>query len=466
MRITTIFTVAILLLGFNQTFAQTWQDDIGFTQLRNEIGGELENGEGVTVQVTEAPLGNGNYMPDSGNSQFSGKTIVNGSPGGNGTSGHSNSVATTFFSNIESRSISSGITDITVFDANDYLNRVLFRNQTGGDPLAQGFEIGNHSYIIGNADDAAVVDLMQRFDFLINRDNSVMVGGVNNGSGNNTPELWAPSMNSIAVGRSDGNHSRGVTNAYQPGRFKPDIVAPGFNPINGSQGTSFATPKVSGAAAILLEQGRGTNATQNEVIRALLFAGATKEEFADWDRTTTRPIDEVYGFGELNIYNSYHINGGGEFDGSTSAPSDEIGLMGWDYGDFDGSNQLFYNFTIEEGMFASELSAALTWNTDITDTNASVDVFTPVAELSDLNLALYDSTDSFLGSLVDSSESTLYNHEHIFLNFLDAGTYTFAISGDSATDFGLAWRITSIPEPTCGVLFGLAVLTIVRRRRR
>ena len=307
----TRYLIAILLCGIVATnlSAQDWRDDIGYNDLLDYLGGSLtDDGAGLNVVMPEAPLGNGTYMPNVGSSEFSGKTIVNGTPGGqSGTSGHSNSVANLFYGN--AASITPGITDITVYDANDYLNRILLNN--GGDPLAQGFDIGNHSYVIANADDAVVENLLQRFDFIANRDNTVMVHGVNNGSGNSTPEVFSPSYNSIAVGRTDGIHSRGQTNLYGAPRFKPDIVAPGINPVNGFSATSFATPKVSSSAALLRQAAGNSNATQNEVVRALLFAGATKEEFDDWDRTTTRPIDEVYGFGELNIFNSYMILQGG-----------------------------------------------------------------------------------------------------------------------------------------------------------
>ena len=121
---------------------------------------------------------------------------------------------------------------------------------------------------------------------------------------------------------------------------------------------------------------------------------------------------------------------------------------------------------MESGKFASQISAALTWNIEVTDTDGSAAVFAPVTSLANLDLELYDSTGTFLGSVLDSSLSTAYNHEHIFFEGLGSGTYTFVISGDAATDFGFAWRITAIPEPSSGLILGIVGAFSVRFRRR
>lgn len=439
----------------NQLFAQAYKDAVGYNELLAEKGGSLEDGTGILVMQAEAPTGAGNYMADSGHAQFTGKTFIDGTGSSTDGSAHATGVGVNFYGN--SSSMTPGITSITGYDANDYIGRIL--NFGGGDPLAQGFDIGNHSYIGNGLTPAEVVQLSMRFDYVINRDNTVMVVGANNGSGSTTPDLFAPSYNAITVGLTNGNHSRGLTADYGPGRFKPDIVAPATT-------TSNATPLVASAAALLRHAGAATNAAQNQVVKSLLFAGATKEEVIDWDRTTTRPIDEVYGFGELNILNSYHILEGGEFAASTSDPATDVGHMGWDFGNFNGSDDLFYDFEILAGREVSQLSAALVWNVDVIDANASAAVFDASIALANLDLELYDSTGTFLGSLVDSSLSTEYNMEHIYLTSLAEGNYTFRITGDSDTDFGFAWRISSVPEPTSGIVLGLGLIGLASRRRR
>ena len=436
-------------------FSQSYKELIGYNALLAEKGGALEDGAGLRVLQPEAPQG-GNYMPGSG-AQFTGKSITNGTPGGStGSSSHATGVAFRFYGNTVG--IAPGIADITGYDANDYIDRVL-GVELGGDPLAQGFDVGNHSYIDDGLTNAETTDVLQRFDFLINRDDTVMAVGVNNGAGNTTPDLLSPSYNAIAVGRSDGGHSRGETTSYGLGRFKPDIVAPEVN-------VSLATPIVAGAAAVLKHAAAGTGASQNEVIKSMLFAGATKEEFASWNRSTTQPIDEVYGFGEVNILHSYHIFEGGVFTGSTTDPVANVNHYGWDNGDFDGTNDLYYDFKIEDGRSVTELSAALVWNIEVTDSDPDTAIFNATTSLANLDLELFDSTGSFLGLIVDSSLSTAYNLEHIYLTDLAAGDYTFKISGDSAVNYGFSWRITTVPEPSSFALFGLVAFGLISRRRR
>lgn len=464
----THYVLASLIFGgcallASDVSAQAWKSQIGFTDLQAEKGAALEDGSGLRVFQPEAPNGDGDYLPDASNAQFSGKTFVAGS-GASGSIGHATGVGVNFYGN--TNSLTPGITDITGYNANGYIGADGLQAGSGLDPAGNAYQIGNHSYV-GLASPtftaADAEDILERFDFVVNRDNTVMVVGANNGSTAATPRILAPSYNAITVGRSDGNHSQTLTPNYGAPRFATAIVVPSAGP------TSTATPVVASAAALLVDAGSGTNFVQNEVIRATLFAGATKTEFPSWDRTATRPMDEVFGFGELNIQNSYHIFEGGEFEGSTSDPTSSINLLGWDYGDFNGTDDLFYDFSIDPGEFGS-VSAVLSWNMDIIDNDAS-NVWDPTRELADLNLELFNSSGSFLGSLVDASNGTDYNNEHIYFNGLESGDYTFRISGasgTSATDFGFAWNIVSaVPEPSSLTVLALLGLgSLVPRRRR
>jgi hypothetical protein len=64
--------------------------------------------------------------------------------------------------------------------------------------------------------------------------------------------IWTSAYNIISVGRSDGGHIGGtaeVDDVYNANRTRPDIVTPlAF--------TSWASPLVAGAAAVLVETGR------------------------------------------------------------------------------------------------------------------------------------------------------------------------------------------------------------------
>ena len=87
-----------------------------------------------------------------------------------------------------------------------------------------GFDVGNHSYVGGwgnTANDLTYyADRMRRFDYVINRDNTVMAVATS------TAGLMAASYNAISVGESDGGHGQGLNTKHGEGRYKPDLVAP------------------------------------------------------------------------------------------------------------------------------------------------------------------------------------------------------------------------------------------------
>jgi hypothetical protein len=284
---------------------------------------------------------------------------------------------------------------------------------------------------------------LRRYDYLVETanggDGMTAVVGVNNNTAP-MPYLMSHSYNAIAVGRTDGTHSGGFTLAgYGPGRSKPDIVAPATT-------SSVATAMVSSAAAMLHQSAVAPGAAKNEVIKATLLAGATKGEFPGWTRTPTLPLDDTFGAGELNVYNSYLIQLGGRQSASTAQPVGTVGAYGWDYQDRKSDTavgDLYYNFEVAPGSTASQFSVILAWNVKVTDTNPSESIFTPSESLQNLDLRLYDSSASFMGSMIDQSISTVDNVEHIYRNSLGPGTYTLRVSGAANWDYGIAWRMTT-----------------------
>ena len=437
-----LFCTLLLVLNTESAFAQSAQAQVGYDDLVNLLGGSLEDGTGVTSAQVESEVNGVAYLANPTVTQFSNTIFVDGTGTNIGASGHATSVGARMYGSF---SMASGLgrttNPITGYGASDFLvNQTNIDN--GSDPEPFDFDVANHSYILylslTDLTTAQGVNILQRFDFMANQGETTHCVGANNGSNTATPEFLSNSYNSISVGRTDGNHSRGTTTIYGAGRVKPEIVAP-------ETATSFSTPLVSASAAILHEAGAGTTATRTETIRALLLSGATKDEFADWNRTTTRPLDEVFGAGELNIYNSYMSLQGGEFNGSTTTPTAPVGLNGWDYEEqIVAGNDMIYEFEVSAGTKLDQLSIALCWNMDIID-NASFfpNAFVPSENLGDLNLEFYDSSDSFLGNLLDESKSTVDNVEHIYLQDLPAGTYHLKISSDTNKDFGVAWRSTN-----------------------
>ena len=140
--------------------------------------------------------------------------------------------------------------------------------------------------------------------------------------------VTASSKNTLAVGATDENRviasysSRGPT---VDGRVKPELVARGGlgafnrqvvsttpgNGYGGSQGTSMATPVVTGISALLTEQWRKLHAGVSphpSVLKALLIAGAS-------DLGNPGP-DYTYGFGFVDAKSSADLiiadNGNGE----------------------------------------------------------------------------------------------------------------------------------------------------------
>jgi hypothetical protein len=389
--------------------------------------------------------------------QFAGKTMTAKTPSG-ALSSHAGVVGTNFYGS--TGSIAPGITQIDGYEANDWINGGWMNFGTLLTPDAETSQVQNHSWVgtTGNATQDA--EILRRLDFAINRDGFTAVVGVNNGLGIGNSDgvqyaLLSNAYNVISVGLTNGTHAHGLTTTDGAGRVVPDLVAP--NSL-----TSFATPYVSASAALVIGVANTTpalaNAKDPRAVKAILMAGATKSEFgAAWDRTTTRPIDEVYGAGELNIDRSYHILAAGENESSESAL---VNTIGWDL-DQTVNGTRHYFFDVPAGGSLSELSVMLVWDRDIDLT------LTPT--LTDLNLRLYNASGFTLGSQIDSSVSTLYNLEHIYQpGVLGAGRYALEVSSPTAgVDYSLAWysELTVIPEPASVVLLGAAVTLLASRRR-
>jgi hypothetical protein len=444
-----------LVLGV-RTVNADWKDDIGWTRLLTEYGGAPITGAGVVVSITEAPDAFGNYMPVAPGplpAEYSGKTFTNATGTSTGQSGHSEAVARPYFGNVTS--IAGGTTSITVYEANDWIeNRLNF--VSGADPVAHNFKVQNHSWIDTDPNQAVSLNKLHRADFVVDRDEVTMIAGTANSGA--IPHLLTHAYNVISVGRTDGGHAKGLTTFYGTGRSRPDIVAP--TPDRGPY-TSYTTPVVSSVATVLHQAAAGTDAARSESMRAILMAGATKEEFGDWDQTAARRLDDVYGAGEVNVYNSYKIIEAGEFNGALVEPVTSIDQYGWDYNsNLNSTDSMYYDIVVGSGVNWTDISILLAWNLEVTDLDSSVGVFNPTTSLADFNLELFNSNSSFLGSLLDSSMATVGNVEHLYLNSLGPGRYTLRVTTNSSRDFALAWRanISAIPEP--GSFVGLGFLTI------
>jgi hypothetical protein len=271
------------------------------------------------------------------------------------------------------------------------------------------------------------------------------------------PELLSHSYNAIAVGSQYGKHAPGLTDlsSYGVGRSKPDIVGP--------RSTTSESTSITSSVATMLHSApfvQGTDAANSVVMKAMLLTGATKDDLEtgqdlpyNWSQfdggSVWHPLDDTFGAGELNAYNSYLVAASGQTTGSsTEEVPTLVSRHGWDYQSIDSGSELFYDFVIPAGSTATELSIVLTWNAIINSANFNSGV--PV--LADLNLELVDSLDVTLdfdlgdGHLDGLSDSAVDNVEHLYLTDLAAGTYTLKVSSNdpTATDFGLAWRTATL----------------------
>ncbi len=429
----------LMLSGF--TARADVLDDVGYTRLVDLLGAATPNGKDVPISMVEAfsfnpEVGASGYKPDATDAEFTAGTdpsseAVTFTDRSNVSSVISPHATTTvganFFGNTQS--MAGGANLVTLYEAGDWMARVL-KSTNNREPTLlpdDDYRVQNFSWVSTDNSSGAEAenrDVLVRFDYLIDTyDLTALVGLANNI--NPLPHLLGQSYNAIAVGRSDGIHSSGLTqDLYGAGRSKPDLVVP--------IGTaSAATAVASSAATLLQEVVAGTDGTHAEVIKAMLLAGATKNEFPGWSRTPTQPLDDTYGAGELNIFNSWRMALLGQGEGSLGEPVSGVSAEGWDFQTASPGVDYFYNFEVPEDSTVTEFSIALAWNVEVTDTTPGF-IFSGDESLANLNLALYDSTTEFLGSLIDESVSQVDNVEHIVQTGLGPGLYTLKVSLVSA----------------------------------
>jgi len=407
-------------------------DDIGYTQLAAELGAALPTGAGVGVAQIEAPS-NGNYAPDISKTEFAGKSFRFRS-GPSGISGHADRMARQIYGNTQS--IAPGVTGIDLWDANDWLGSGFLHTGTSQPPDVETRQVENDSWIGHMATSAQSIDALQRLDYAIVRDGFTAVVGVSNGDSTTLPELLGQSYNTISVGRSDGKHGHGLTVLDGQGRIKPELVVP-----VGS--TSSATARVSSAAALLIDQAQATAAAAPRATKALLLAGATKDEFTGtWENHPQQPLDAVFGAGELNIDRSSRILAAGQQPANRPAP---VALSGWDAAQTTTAGQV-YRFEVPAGRVLNEWSIVLDWNRDFTETAGFG--FSLEPSLANLDLVLRAEDGPHAGEELNVSESQVDNVEHIYRNgafgtgggTLGPGHYALEVIADRPQiDYALAW---------------------------
>jgi len=465
-----------------------YKNDIGYTDLVTLLGANAPTG--ANVKVTQAEDGGDNfvYAPDTGNSQFTGKTFSFPGTAGTSASGHATGVGSRFYGN---DSIAGGISNITSYEANEWLSSISSNIVSAP---SNGSRIANHSWVGNGNTTVDTGNILRLVDRQVQRNEFIQIVGMANSSSNSP--LLGSAYNVIAVGRTDGAHDKGsnaVDSVYVAGRTRPDLVAP-------QSTTSAATPIVAAAAALLVETGHngglalskgsanitgvGTvyNAERAETIKAALLAGAdratdntsTSANIVDYRSSghqTSNGLDDRFGAGQLNILHSYQIIAAGEQNSLQDGGSNNgaIALHGFDYdpsfGGSAGSNRTAtYKFNADEDL---NLSASLVWNLGVSN-NSSL-----TTTLHDLNLELFDTTTQTTTAF---SASTIDNTENLWVSLLIGHSYELLVkSGETnnfSWDYTLAWHISPIdtapvPVPAAIWLFSgaLAGIGFVNRRK-
>jgi hypothetical protein len=421
-------------------------DTIGATLLR-QVDPAL-NGTGIPVAQVESPGASNDFEVNpavTGHAQSLFTWIsINGTasafPNSVGSeSGHANGVGVNFYGT--SGGAAPGISHVDNYEANHYYNAII------AGAASTTTRVVNQSFIFGGQ--IAAVD--QNYDDYAAQFNTIFLSGAGNFGAVSSP---GTSYNGLDVGVYGASSSFGPTT---DGRCKPDITAPGG-------ATSFSTPYVSGAAAILVQaaaRGDGVAspslAGEARTIKALLLNGAVKP--ADWTNSPSHPLDLRYGAGILNVFNSWKQLTGGKhaFIEATSHPlgashppgtaTNNTTLSGWDLNSITNNRSghsyedrvHHYYINVPASLGSSfTLTATLVWNRA-----------TGQSSIRNLDLFLYNAS---TGSLVTSSTSDVDNVEHLFETKLPAGRYDLQVvksaeavtAGTSTETYALAYEAFSI----------------------
>lgn len=494
-RLPLLLPALALFLASAAALAQDAQYDLGIPELR-ALDPTL-TGSGVAVIQAEAQAtGNNDWEVDPASvGQPADKFIYIDSSGTATTypndigvsSNHAHYVADNFYGNVNTadpEGIAPGVSQIYNYEADYFYDDII---DPATSPLPA--EIVNQSFIA--VTDTGTQSLIeQAYDNYADLYGTLFISGAGNGGLVSAP---ASAYNGIAVGSA--NNGSDTSSGTYDGRSKPDIVAVSDNPAGD---TSYTTPLVAGAAAILLQAAqRGdagsspqveTDASDARVLKALLLNGATKP--AGWKSTVsssnynTTPLDPITGAGILNVYNSYLnlIAGQHTFSTSTSGPVGYVTsgsaepLEGWDLntltntfsdgGYIDQSNH--YLFDLSAGAAPDfTLTATLIWWRELDQT-----------AINNFFLYLFN-TDT--GQTIACSISTVDNVQELYCPDLPPGEYDLNVVKDggapidsgsgtvvSAQDtYALAFNFAPVPEPSAALLLlpGLAVFSISYRRK-
>ena len=395
------------------------------------------DGTGIRIAQVEATGGIGDFqvnpsatgigLPVSDFTWYTTNASTNVFPNGLGIeSGHADMVGANFYG--LPNGVSTNVGHIDNYEADDFFGtRVPNQTAINGRLVSQSF----------NAPTNYQSPYDQYYDNFAARYNVLFVTSVGDGG-----HVLPPSTcyNGIGVSAYYNTNGTSLGPTVDNGRAKPDITAP-LAP------TSFSTPLVSGAAAILLEAslrgdggGNTNSASDARTVKALLLNGAIKPPA--WTNPSPSPLDPLYGAGILDVFESYHQLAGGKhgyiatssvtLNGAhppTAAAGNVSSLVGWDFNAITNAttNDFInhYCFSVTNSAKSTPFTGTMTlvWNRQ-----------NMLTTINNLDLFLYNMAN---GSLVASSVSSVDNVEHIYVPQLPAGRYDLEVlkHGGGATNF-------------------------------
>ena len=424
-----LFVCILLLVPSTRSWGD-WRTEADYTELAVELGAALPTGAGIVAYQCEAPESGVHYLPVE---MLTTPTLLGGKTyyalaGLGSASGHAAAVGSVFY---QTAGISNGV---DVVHGDEALNFITELDAGNAPPIFPG-DVQNFSWVGSTSDSTS---LLRRFDFMLNRDGKIAVVAPSNDTGP-VMQLMTSSHHAICAGVFSGVHNRGGTVIDGVGRMKPDLVV--------DQGyTSLAAPSVASAASLLLEKILASFPTADEpqAVKALLIAGATKKRLPGWLRTaTSRPYDEVFGAGELNVLNAYNMLVSGQ---QSAGASLERSHRGWDFAPASTSTTKRYFFSVPQGSMAASFSASLVWHREITRRTFNT-------TLPNLDLKLFASTGFIPAAVpIDQSVSAVDNVEHLYLRNLPGGQYMLEVSSDTnAHDYAIAWEAQIGSGPSLAV---------------
>ena len=427
-------------------------DDVGFASLQARLGSAMPTGASVSIGQTEAQESTGNFGPNRATGEFAGKTFTDMS-GSSGISGHATFVGQNLYGS--ATSIAPGISRIWVYEAGSFaqgacLNfgspSLLPATPPGGTSPVRIF---NHSWIGSFGTTAIDNEVLRRADYAMQRDDTLFVVGENNGAGGAREPLMSATYNGIAVGLMSGNHSAGNLPAGNDGagRMKPELVAPG-------DFTSFSTPVVSAAAALMYDTANSaaysSNASRRKgvTVKSVLMCGATHT--ATWQNQaptsgssrgiTAKPLDPIYGAGTVNVDRAHRILTATEAFGAPTTTGALAGtpsaLACWDYETLTAGYQRHYRIEVPT---TCDVSVLVAWNRN---PSSFTSVIAP--GVMDLRLELKKVVGGVATAITGTagagiyaggnvlSASTLDNVEHLYVRGLTPGSYVISVTRDDA----------------------------------